>query len=136
MSNSSAVIGSKFHSFSISISLRQTSFGVFVCFVQKKSPRRFWYTFLFGKKYSLKNRIKSSIAILSGSVFYCPRHLIQSFWANAPDEVFLYFCLLFRPAGLCHFDSPYQFCSLYFVFSRRILPNLSNHCFGVYGFFP
>ena len=121
MSRSSAVIASNAHSFSGSINLRQKSSGVIVsvCFVQKNSPR-LRYEFRFGKKYSLNN-LRSFTAILSVSVLYSA--LVIWYSASGPMPHMKSSCISFfsGPTVLCHFNSPYQFGYIDFVFSFRIL---------------
>ena len=76
--SSSAVVISTFHSFSISISLRQASSSVlnWVCFVSKNSPV-FGYVFRLGKKSLLSSRIKYLIAFFIWSRFvFCQCRLM------------------------------------------------------------
>ena len=113
MSSSSAVTFSKLLSFPISNNFRKKSSGVSasVCLVQKNSPR-LWYVFLFGRKYSLNNRSKPLIAILSSSVLYS-------------DLV-----LLYRASGLIpHTKSSYIWFSFVVLrFVTFLLPGLIPQC--------
>ena len=106
------------------------------CLVQKNSPR-LWYVFLFGKKYSLNNRIKSLIAILSGSVLYSA--LVIWYKASGPIPHMKSSCIWFSfvAHSFCVISSPrissaMSILYFHFVYCR----NLSNHCFGVKIFFP
>ena len=138
MSNFSVVMLLKLHSFSISIYLRNKSSGVLdsVCLVQKKSPR-LWYVFLFGRKFSLINRISSLIAILSGSVLYSalviwyrtsepmPHTESSCIWFSFVAQ---YFCVI----SSNRISSAVWIFYFRFVFCRNRL----SHCLGVNVFFP
>ena len=107
MSSSSAVILLNMHSLSIFINIRQKSSGVSVsvCLVQKNSPR-LYYVFRFGKKHSLIDRIKSLIAIFSGSLLCCALFIWYKASGPIPDTKWSCIWLFFVAQSVWVISSP------------------------------
>ena len=106
-------------------------FFSFVCFAEKRSPR-LWYALRFGKSYSVNNRIKSQILILSDSVLYSvrvygfntsgPTPQMKSSWISCPISVHSVVVMS------SHFIS-----GVMSILCSRLVNgrNRSNHCLGV-----